>query len=179
MKSQDKSSVRNYGYLQRVCNMDTFQMESCIRGYLNEAFTYVRTCVYTNCSPSKIFYMFNFHHLSNWQKFFTDENFPIYKSYIYIYMICVDFICNFIMLRIHVHICVLCKQCSLVALKYLFAIPGHFVLVHWPEECSVSVVSDVKVDPSPASKGSDCMVRVGGKTYKGKVVDVGELVVLD
>ena len=63
-------------------------------------------------------------------------------------------------------------------MKNLFAIAGHFVLVHWPMECSVSVVPDVKVDPCPASKGDECAVQVEEKRYKGKVLDVGELVVL-
>ena len=50
-------------YLRRVHDMDTFQMESCVRGYSNMVFTHVRTRAYTNCSLLKYFRAFNFHHL--------------------------------------------------------------------------------------------------------------------
>ena len=50
------------------------------------------------------------------------------------------------------------------------------MLVHWPEENSVSVVQDAKVDPYPASKGDDCIVRAGSKMYRGKVMAVGKFI---
>ena len=38
---------------KNVCNMDTFQMESGVRGYFNTVFTHIRACVHTNCSLLK------------------------------------------------------------------------------------------------------------------------------
>ena len=74
-------SVRSYSqfYLRRFCHT-AFQMESCVRHYFNTVFTQVCIRMQTNCSQFKTFCMFNFRHLSNWRKFFTGENFPIYTS---------------------------------------------------------------------------------------------------
>ena len=50
------------------------------------------------------------------------------------------------------------------------------MLVHWPEENSLSVVQDVKVDRCPANKGDDCIVQAGSKMYRGKVMAVGKFI---
>ena len=68
------------------------------------------------------------------------------------------------------------RQCGYPEILFVFA--GYFILVHWPEECSVPVVPDVKVEPCQANKGDDCSIRAGGKRYKGKVMDVVELIIL-
>ena len=66
-------------------------------------------------------------------------------------------------------------QISVGMPKCCLQIAGHFILVHWPEESSVSVVPDTKVDPNPVNKGDVCVVRAGGRRYKGIVKDVGKL----
>ena len=57
--------------------METFQMESCVRGYhiYQELWEAVNVC-----SPVKIFRAFNIRHLGNRRKFFNGENFPIYGN---------------------------------------------------------------------------------------------------
>ena len=71
MKFQDCVALE---VMARVCGT-AFQMESCVRLYLNTVFTHVRILyivrAYTNWSPSKNFRAFNFLRLSNWRKFLT------------------------------------------------------------------------------------------------------------
>ena len=58
------------------CDMDTFQMDSCVRGYYNTILTHVCTGAYANCSPQENFCAFNFHHLINWEKILDQWKFP-------------------------------------------------------------------------------------------------------
>ncbi len=58
----------------------------------------------------------------------------------------------------------------------ILTLPERFALIHWPEEGTVTVVQDSKVDPYPPEKGDDCLVRAGSKKYRGRVMDVGKSV---
>ena len=64
-----------YKLRRRVRDMDTFQMESCIRGYFSTVFTHIHIRAYTKNSRT-----FNFCHLSNQRKIFNGDNFLVFGS---------------------------------------------------------------------------------------------------
>lgn len=50
---------------------------------------------------------------------------------------------------------------------------GKFYLVHWPEEDSVSVVSEEAISKGKKELGQTCSVRIGKKMFPGRIAATG------
>ena len=62
-------------------------------------------------------------------------------------------------------------------LVLLFSNAGQYVLVFWPEESSISVVSEKEIVSPELHKiesGVDCRVKIGKNVWPGKVAAIGK-----